>query len=130
MNLTQQSNKFGDYTVKFPLRSGRKSKQSEKKKKMAMIVRQLLNNRSNPCRRLCRALIPCYFKQTQTLISTQSSPFSPPQTSSETPPFKTRSQHRRALYSPGGILSLFVLCGFGLVLFLFTLFFCFIKNSV
>ncbi|CAN6549760.1 unnamed protein product [Malus baccata var. baccata] len=73
---------------------------------MAMIVRQLLNNRSNPCRRLCRALIPCYFKQTQTLISTQSSPFSPPQTSSEIPPFKTKSQHRRALYSPGVVRSL------------------------
>ncbi|CAN6549778.1 unnamed protein product [Malus baccata var. baccata] len=53
---------------------------------MAMIVRQLLSNRYNPCRCSSRGVIdhlklrPCNLIRTQTLISTPSSQSPPPQT--------------------------------------------------
>ncbi|TQD71153.1 hypothetical protein C1H46_043309 [Malus baccata] len=56
---------------------------------MAMIVRQLLSNRYNPCRR-SRGVIdhlklrPCNFIRTQTLISNPSSQSPPPQTTPST----------------------------------------------
>ncbi|CAN6549774.1 unnamed protein product [Malus baccata var. baccata] len=63
-----------------------------------MIVRQLLSNRYNPCRR-SRGVIdhlklrPCNFIRTQTLISTPSSQSPPPQTppSTEIRPFSSSS---------------------------------------
>lgn len=87
---------------------------------MAMIVRQLLSNRYNPCRCSCRGVIdhlklrPCNLIRTQTLISTPFSESPPPQTtpSTEIRPFSVdnlwkdlKPVHDKPLLPPAGTSS-------------------------